>query len=106
MDVDFQVGDEFQFMRRSIEPGIVSRQSHRLLNSLTGRRPLFALYISCAGRIKKLYGSDKEEAEEVQEALGDLPLIGMYSGVEIARVKNKLMPLDWTGVLCVFSEPV
>lgn len=106
VDVDFQVGDEFQFMRRSIEPGIVSGQSHRLLNSLTGRRPLFALYISCAGRIKKLYGSEKEEAEEVQEALGDLPLIGMYSGVEIARVKNKLMPLDWTGVLCVFSEPV
>jgi hypothetical protein len=37
--------------------------------------------------------------------LGDkIPLLGIYSGVEIARVGGDLQPLDWTGVLCIFSE--
>jgi len=58
------------------------------------------------GRIKKIFGTEKEEAQEIQEALGnDVPLLGIYSGVEIAKVNNKIMPLDWTGVLCVFSIP-
>jgi len=33
-----------------------------------------------------------------------IPLLGMYSGVEIARVKGQVMPLDWTGVLCIFTR--
>jgi len=103
---DLEAGDEFQFMRRCIEPGIVKERSETLAASLSGRRPLFALYISCAGRIKRIFGSEKEEAEEVQEAIGDIPLIGMYSGVEIAKVRDSIMPLDWTGVLCLFSEPL
>jgi len=103
---DLKQGEMFQFMRRCIEPGIVYERCRGLLNSLSDSKPLFAIYISCAGRIKKLFGSEKEEAEEVQEALGEIPLLGMYSGVEIAKVRDNLMPLDWTGVLCLFSEPL
>lgn len=33
-----------------------------------------------------------------------MPLLGLYSGVEIARVGGQMQALDWTGVLCVFSE--
>jgi len=103
---DLLAGNEFQFMRRCIEPGIVKERSIELVNSIGGRRPLFALYISCAGRIRKIFGSEKEEAEEVQEAIGNIPLLGIYSGVEIAKVRGSIMPLDWTGVLCLFSEPL
>lgn len=103
-ETDLKEGDEFQFMRRSIETDMVGDEARKLLASLNGRKPLFALYISCLGRIKKLYGSENEEGDEVREALGDIPLLGIYSGVEIASVLGKVMPLDWTGVLCVFSE--
>ena len=42
---------------------------------------------------------------EVQRAIGaHVPLLGFYSGVEIARVGGQLQALDWTGVLCLFSE--
>ena len=102
---DLREGDEFQFMRRSIETDIISGQARHLLDSLEGREPLCALYISCLGRIKKLFGTEKEEAEEIQATIGSrMPLLGMYSGVEIARVREKVMPLDWTGVLCIFSR--
>lgn len=48
---------------------------------------------------------EREEAEVVQEVIGvRMPLLGMYSGVEIARVRDDMEALDWTGVLCVFSE--
>ena len=105
IESDLKAGDEFQFMRRCIETDMVKKGALDLIHSLNGRRPLFALYISCLGRIKKIFGSEREEAEEIQEALGsDIPLIGIYSGVEIAKVNDILMPLDWTGVLCIFTE--
>ena len=31
-------------------------------------------------------------------------IMGVYSGVEIARVGKDIQALDWTGVLCLFSE--
>ncbi|MGC9343200.1 MAG: FIST signal transduction protein [Bacteroidales bacterium] len=105
IDVDLRDGDEFQFMRRHTDTNVVREGALELLNSLDGREPLFAFYISCLAMIQKMFGSDKEEAEEIQEAIGNnIPLIGFYSGVEIADVKGKLMPLDWTGVLCIFSR--
>jgi hypothetical protein len=33
-----------------------------------------------------------------------MPLLGMYSMIEIAQVAGEVQPLDWTGVLCVFSQ--
>lgn len=106
LEDDLQVGDAFQFMRRSIETDMVADRTRELLNSINGRKPLFAFYISCLGRIKKNFGTDKEEASEVQEVLGNrFPLLGIYSGTEIASINGKIMPLDWTGVLCLFSLP-
>lgn len=103
---DFREGDEFQFMQKLPVTDAVAEGAKKLLDSLDGRQPVFALYISCAGRVKPLFGSEKEEAEEIQETVGKvIPVLGLYSGVEIAEVKGKLMPLDWTGVLCVFSVP-
>ncbi len=102
---DLAPGAEVQLMRRSIDFDYVRKRTDELLGTLNGRRPFFALYIDCAGRAAGYCGSDGEEAEEVQKALGpDIPLLGFYSGVEIAEVNGNVEPLDWTGVLCVFSE--
>lgn len=102
---DLKPGTEVQLMRRSIDFDYVHQRTHELLGRVDGRKPFFAFYIDCVGRASGYCGSEGEEAEEVQKALGpDIPLLGFYSGVEIAEVNGKVEPLDWTGVLCVFSE--
>jgi hypothetical protein len=105
MEGDLKEGDYFQFMRRSIETDMISTTAKQLLNSIEGKEPLFAFYISCLGRVKRYFGTEREESEEIQASIGSrMPLLGIYSGVEIAKVKGKVMPLDWTGVLCIFSR--
>ncbi len=67
--------------------------------------PWFALYIDCAGRTAAFSGSETEEASIVQEYLGDkVPLLGFYSGVEIAPLMGRSRGLDWTGVLLILSR--
>ena len=102
---DLKPGFEVQLMRRSIDFDYVGRRADELFGRLGRRTPLFALYIDCAGRASAYCGTEREEAEEVQRVIGSrMPLLGMYSGVEIAKVGQDMQALDWTGVLCVFSE--
>ena len=102
---DLKPGFEVQLMRRSIDFDYIGRRADELLGRLGGRSPIFAFYIDCAGRAGAYCGTEREEAEEVQRVIGSrMPLLGMYSGVEIAKVGQDMQALDWTGVLCVFSE--
>lgn len=102
---DLKEGSEVQLMRRSIDFDYMGERAQDILKRVEGRRPFFALYIDCAGRISTYAGTDREEAEEVQKHIGSkMPLLGMHSGVEIASVGGRMQALDWTGVLCVFSE--
>jgi hypothetical protein len=102
---DLEEGSEVQLMRRSIDFQYIGQRAQILLDGLGDRKPVFALYIDCAGRASAYCGTESEEAEEVQKVIGSkMPLLGMFSGVEIAKVGNDMQALDWTGVLCVFSE--
>lgn len=102
---DLTPGTEVQFMRRSIDFDYVHRRAKALREQAADREAFLAFYIDCAGRAAAYCGSDGEEATEVQRAVGDtVPLLGVYSGVEIARVGGEIQPLDWTGVLCWLSE--
>jgi hypothetical protein len=102
---DLKAGAEVQLMRRSIDFKYIEERSRALLNQLDGRRPVFAFYIDCVGRCAAYSGMDQEEAAEVQRHIGSrMPLLGIYSGVEIAKVGDDIQALDWTGVLCLFSE--
>lgn len=102
---DLEEGSEVQLMRRSIDFQYIGQRAQKLLDGLGSRKPVFALYIDCAGRASAYCGTEGEEAEEVQKVIGSkMPLLGMFSGVEIAKVGNEMQALDWTGVLCVFSE--
>lgn len=98
-------GSEVRLMRRSIDFDYIGTRARQLLAGLDGRKPFLAVYIDCAARASAYCGTEREEAEEVQRAIGSvMPLLGMYAGVEIAKVGSEMEALDWTGVLCVFSE--
>jgi hypothetical protein len=100
-------GMDVQMMRRSVDYDYISERTSSLLAQLEseGRRPAMAFYIDCAGRAAAYCGSDTEDAAEVQAALGKIPLLGIYSGIEVGRVADDWQPLEWSGVLCVLSEP-
>jgi hypothetical protein len=102
---DLKTGTEVQLMRRSIDFGYIDRRVDELFERVTGR-PFFAFYIDCAGRASAFCSTDGEEAEVVQRSLTKrgVPLLGMYSGVEIAKFGHEVQALDWTGVLCVLSD--
>lgn len=102
---DLETGQEIQIMQRSIDFDYVEQRSIELLNRVGNRRPFLGLYIDCAARCAAVAGTEGEEAAPVQEVIGSkMPLLGMYSGVEVAKVGNDMQALDWTGILCVFSE--
>jgi len=108
---DLAEGTEFLFMVRDPLQMIRSaREKSRELVQLVedqGRRVLFALYINCAGRASVLSCSPTEEAAEVMAVMNDydIPLLGLYTGVEIAPLLGRARGLDWTGVLWLVSAP-
>lgn len=103
---DLKVGTEVQMMRRSFSDfEYVRQRSKEILKRVQGRNPFFCFYIDCAGRASAYSGTEGEEAEEVQKIIGSkMPLLGVYSGTEIAKVGQDMQPCVFTGILCVFSE--
>lgn len=102
---DLQPGDTFQLMLRDIDFSYIDETIRTHLARHAGRKPIFALYIDCAGRASAYCHLEEEEATHVQAALKDVcPLLGFYSGVEVARIAGRPQALDWTGVLCLFYE--
>jgi hypothetical protein len=102
---DLTAGTQVQLMRRSINFDYIHERTRALLDAQEGRRPFLALYIDCAGRAASYAGTARDEAEEVQRAIGsEIPLFGWYVGCEIARAGGRMQSHNWTGVLCVLSE--
>jgi hypothetical protein len=105
---DFERGAMVQIMSRdnglmldSVKRGVEA------INLITaGRQNLLALYIDCAGRASARSGSAVEEADLVVRGLDpSVPLLGFYSGVEVAPFDGEhSRPLDWTGVLTVLRR--
>jgi hypothetical protein len=105
---DMVAGTEFQIMYRSLDLGYMAPRIEHLFTTVenAGRRPVFALYIDCAGRAAGHAGLDLEDAVVVQNTVGGrAPLLGAYTGVEIASVRGRPRGLDWTGVFSLFSVP-
>lgn len=101
---DMVEGTEFQIMYRSLHLNYVPPRIEALFDRLNGRKPVFALYIDCAGRAAGYAGRDLEDAVVVQKTVaGRVPLMGIYTGVEIGLLQGKPRVLDWTGVFCLFS---
>jgi len=107
---DLKEGTEILFMLRNNKMMIESarKNSSELLEKISanGEKPVFGLYIDCAGRAAKMSDALTEEASEVQNVFNqyDTPLFGFYSGVEVAPFLGKSRGLDWTGVLLVLAK--
>jgi hypothetical protein len=103
---DMVAGTEFQIMYRSLDLDYMTPRIEALFEGLGDREPVFVLYIDCAGRAAGYGGIDMEDAVMVQRTVGGrAPVLGIYSGVEIASVGGTPRGLDWTGVFCLFSVP-
>ncbi|GHV50821.1 hypothetical protein FACS1894216_03690 [Synergistales bacterium] len=103
---DMVEGTEFQIMYPKLETDYIAPKVDAVFDNLAGRKPVFALYINCAGRAAGYNGEDAEDAIALQKAVADrAPILGMYSGVEIARIGGRPRGLDWTGVFSLFSVP-
>jgi len=107
---DLVNGTEIQFMLRDSDKIIESarKNSIELVKAvgIAGRKPVLGLYIDCAGRTASFSDTRTEEASEVCHVLNhhSIPMLGFYSGVEIAPVLGKSRGLDWTGVLLILSR--
>ncbi len=101
---DMVPGTTFQIMHRSMDLEYIQPRVEKAFARLGDRTPVFAMYINCAGRAAGYAGFDQDDAVMIQETVGKrVPLLGIYSGVEIAPVKNRPQALDWTGVFSLFS---
>ncbi|HEY5957007.1 MAG TPA: FIST N-terminal domain-containing protein [Polyangiaceae bacterium] len=104
------LGNEIQFLHRDPAKMVESaRQNAQMLLDtvqLAGARPFFALYVDCAGRTAMSSRTRTEEAAEIQALMvaNGIPLLGMYSGVELAPIRGETRGLDWTGVLMLFTK--
>lgn len=104
---DFQLGAHVQIMGRdnalmleSVQRGVAEVNEHQ-----RHLEPFFALYIDCAGRASVFSGAHVEEAQLVMDTLDPrIPLLGFYSGVELAPFEDYSRPLDWTGVLTILGR--
>lgn len=103
-ETDLKQGQEVQLMRRDIDFNYIQPQVDKLMSKLGNRKPVFAYYIDCVGRLSAYSGMQDEESLVMLKALGNIPCFGIFSGVEIGNVGTYVKALDWTGVLCLFSE--
>jgi small ligand-binding sensory domain FIST len=107
---DLEVGTEILFMLRDSRQMMESakQNTEKLLIRIKaeGRKPVFGLYIDCAGRTAAVSETLTEEASEVRDLFkqSGIPLLGFYSGVEVAPLLGKSRGLDWTGVLWVIAQ--
>lgn len=97
---NMKADNPIMFCKRDGQTAIQDMQ--RMLNDIKKRignkKPKGALYISCLGRGKNLFGEDSEEVKMITDVFGDIPLAGFYANGEIAG--NQLY--GYTGVLTVF----
>ncbi len=109
-EADLATGVEIQFMLRDAELMLESseRNAAELIEKIEedGKKAVFSMYIDCAGRAADSSNTVIEEASKIQEVLNhhNVPLLGFYSGVEIAPLLRKSRGLDWTGVLMILAE--
>jgi small ligand-binding sensory domain FIST len=79
--------------------------SRELARDIAGARPLFGIYVSCAGRGTALYGSADVDVRIVRARFPDTPFVGLHSAFEIAPCAGRPSVQLYTGVMAVFCAP-
>ena len=97
---EVEAGDRIMFVRRDAESA--AKDVARMLEELKSRLsspPKGALYYSCVARGPNLFDEDSFELRAIQDAFGDIPLVGFFGNGEISN--NRIY--GYTGVLTLFS---
>ena len=68
------------------------------------QRPGFGLYFNCLGRGHGLYGMPDLDIAYIRQYLGDIPLIGFFTGCEIAPIRQRHSLHQYSGVLVLVGE--
>ncbi len=101
IDDRLEEGMSLQFARRDTDTARADlRHMLQGIKSRFPAPPRGALYFSCLGRGRHLFGEHSAELQLLREELGDLPLAGFYANGEISH--HRLY--GYTGVLVVFTE--
>lgn len=69
-----------------------------------GTPPSFGLYINCLGRGSGLYGFPDLDTSYIKQYFGEIPLIGFFSGCEIAPIRKQSALHQYSGVLVLVGE--
>ena len=67
-------------------------------------RPAFGLYFNCVGRGSGLYGIPDIDSSYINQYLADVPVIGFFTGCEIAPVQRQAIVHQYSGVLVLVGE--
>lgn len=76
----------------------------RQSEALGAKKPAFGLYFNCCARGSSLYGIPGIDSAYIRQALGDVPLIGMFGGYELAPLGGANRLFAYTGVLALVTE--
>jgi small ligand-binding sensory domain FIST len=94
-----QPGQLLQFCRR--DPNNAMQDMERMLRELKDRvpnPPRGAVYYSCLGRGREMFGEESAELRAIQRTFADLPLAGFFCNGEVSH--NRVY--GYTGVLTLF----
>jgi len=106
------VGDyihQGQKMVFTLRDGSASREDLKVTLEAQARlwsdhQPGFALYFNCLGRGRGLYGLPDLDTAYIRQYLGDIPLIGFFTGCEIAPIQTQHSLHQYSGVLVLIGE--
>jgi small ligand-binding sensory domain FIST len=98
-----------QKMRFTLRDGSGAREDlkqalERQTEQWHDKSPGFGLYFNCVGRGSGLYGFPDLDTSYIKQYLGDIPLIGFFSGCEIAPTGQQLALHQYSGVLVLVGE--
>lgn len=82
----------------------LQRTLARQVAAWEGRTPGFGLYFDCIGRGSGLYGLADIDTSYIAQALGNIPLIGFFTGCEIAPIGLQSSLHQYSGVLVLVGE--
>ncbi len=69
-----------------------------------GRKPAFGFYFNCVGRGRGLYNLPDLGISYIKQYLGEIPIIGFFSGCEIAPIRQQSQLHQYSGVLVLIGE--
>jgi small ligand-binding sensory domain FIST len=94
-------GERIAFLQR--EPETAREDLKRVLEQLRGGQPALGLYFDCCARGASFFGIPGLEAAYLQNALGDVPLAGMFGSCEIGPIAGRAELLTYTGVIALLD---